>query len=83
MTLFILTETSAGYALLKAKDKKLLRRDDLAKETETAEGTCGLLKLKLFRKFESASSALEEAAALTEGKVGSTLRCNVCEGGRG
>ncbi|KAK5126113.1 Nucleolar protein 58 [Meristemomyces frigidus] len=69
MTLFILTETSAGYALLKAKDKKLLKRDDLEKETETAEGVCSLLKLKQFKKFESASSALEEAAALTEGKV--------------
>ncbi|KAK4543218.1 Nucleolar protein 58 [Oleoguttula mirabilis] len=69
MTLFILTETSAGYAILKAKDKKLLKRDDLEKETETAEGVCSLLKLKQFRKFESASSALEEAAALTEGKV--------------
>lgn len=42
MTLFILTETSAGYALLKAKDKKLLKRDDLVTETETAEGVCGL-----------------------------------------
>jgi len=69
MTLFILTETSAGYALLKAKDKKLLKRDDLSKDVETAEGVCSLLKLKNFRKFESASSALEEAAALTEGKV--------------
>lgn len=38
MTLFILTETSAGYALLKAKDKKLLKRDDLAAQTETAAG---------------------------------------------
>lgn len=69
MVLFILTETSAGYALLKAKDKKLLQRDDLDTETETAEGVCSLLKLKQFKKFESASSALEEAAALTEGKV--------------
>ncbi|TKA34313.1 Nucleolar protein 58 [Salinomyces thailandicus] len=69
MTLFILTETSAGYALLKAKDKKLLKRDDLAQEAETAAGISSLLKLKDFRKFESASSALEEAAALTEGKV--------------
>ena len=69
MTLFILTETSAGYALLKAKDKKLLKRDDLSTAAETAEGVCGLLKLEEFRKFESASSALEEAAALTEGKV--------------
>ncbi|KAK5134542.1 Nucleolar protein 58 [Meristemomyces frigidus] len=69
MTLFILTETSAGYALLKAKDKKLLKRDDLEQETSSAEGVCALLKLKQFKKFESASSALEEAAALTEGKV--------------
>nr|OQO21258.1 Nucleolar protein 58 [Rachicladosporium sp. CCFEE 5018] len=69
MTLFILTETSAGYALLKAKDTKLLKRDDLVSETSTAQGTAGLLKLKEFRKFENASSALEEAAALTEGKV--------------
>ena len=42
MTLFILTETSAGYALLKAKDKKLLKRDDLATDIETAEGACSL-----------------------------------------
>lgn len=69
MVLFILTETSAGYALLKAKDKKLLKRDDLATETKTAEGTAGLLKLKEFKKFENAASALEEAAALTDGKV--------------
>ncbi|KAI7127828.1 hypothetical protein KC352_g31767, partial [Hortaea werneckii] len=69
MTLFILTETSAGYALLKAKDKKLLKRDDLAEEAASAEGVCSLLKLKQFKKFDSASSALEEAAALTESKV--------------
>jgi nucleolar protein 58 len=69
MTLFILTETSAGYAIFKARDKKLLKRDDLAKEAETAAGVSSLMKLKQFRKFDSAASALEEAAALTEGKV--------------
>ena len=42
MTLFVLTETSAGYALLKAKDKKLLKEDDLASKTETAEGITSL-----------------------------------------
>lgn len=42
MTLFILTETSAGYALLKAKDKKLLKREDLASEASTAEGVSNL-----------------------------------------
>ncbi|KAJ0423689.1 hypothetical protein BJY00DRAFT_278121 [Aspergillus carlsbadensis] len=69
MTLFILTETSAGYALLKAKDKKLLKRDDLATEASTAEGVSGLLKLKSFQKFDSATTALEEVASLVEGKV--------------
>ncbi|KAL2834892.1 hypothetical protein BDW59DRAFT_136774, partial [Aspergillus cavernicola] len=69
MTLFILTETSAGYALLKAKDKKLLKRDDIATEAATAEGVSNLLKLKSFQKFDSATTALEEVASLVEGKV--------------
>ncbi|KXT11025.1 hypothetical protein AC579_7328 [Pseudocercospora musae] len=73
MTLFILSETSAGYALFKAKDKKLLKRNDIASEAATAEGACSLLKMKEFHKFESAAAALEEAAALTEGKVTPTL----------
>ncbi|GAB7356496.1 hypothetical protein MBLNU459_g7250t1 [Dothideomycetes sp. NU459] len=69
MTLFILTETSAGYALLKAKDKKLLKRDDISGDMETAEGACELLKLKHFQKFDSAATALNEAAAVMDGKV--------------
>lgn len=69
MTLFVLAETSAGYALFKAKDKKLLKRDDLDSATSTAEGTCSLLKMKEFAKFDSAATALEEVASLVEGKV--------------
>jgi nucleolar protein 58 len=42
MSLFILTETSAGYAILQARDKKLLKRDDLVESTGTVEGVCGL-----------------------------------------
>lgn len=42
MTLFVLTETSAGYALLKAKDKKLLKRDDIAAEADTAQGVTNM-----------------------------------------
>lgn len=50
MTLFILTETSAGYALLKAKDKKLLKRDDLdiSAEAATPEGVSNLYVLFFF-----------------------------------
>ncbi|PLN85772.1 nucleolar protein 58 [Aspergillus taichungensis] len=73
MTLFILSETSAGYALLKAKDKKLLKREDLATEAATAEGVSSLLKLKSFQKFDSAATALEEVASLVEGKVSPRL----------
>ncbi|KIW94083.1 nucleolar protein 58 [Cladophialophora bantiana CBS 173.52] len=69
MTLLILTETSAGYALLKAKDKKLLKRDDLASELSSVENVTSMLKLKEFQKFDSAAAALEEAAAIVEGKV--------------
>jgi len=69
MTLLILTETSAGYALLKAKDKKLLKRDNLAAELDGVENVCSQLKLKEFQKFDSAAAALEEAAAIVEGKV--------------
>ncbi|KAF2502734.1 Nop domain-containing protein [Lophium mytilinum] len=65
--LFILTETSAGYALLKAKDKKLLQRD--ATDMESAEQICSLLKLKKFDKYPNATTALDETAAITEGKV--------------
>lgn len=38
MGLFVLTETSAGFALFKAKDKKILKKDDLSSEILTAEG---------------------------------------------
>ncbi|KAJ5750162.1 Nucleolar protein 58 [Penicillium manginii] len=67
MSLFILTETSAGYALLKAKDKKLFKHG-LPEDANTAEGVSNLFKLKGFQKFDSAATAVEEAAAIIEGK---------------
>jgi nucleolar protein 58 len=42
MPLFILAETAAGYALLKAQDKKLLKRDDLAHDLESVEDATSL-----------------------------------------
>jgi nucleolar protein 58 len=69
MTLLVLQETPAGYALFKAKDKKLLAKDDIAESLQNVEAVCNQLKLKLFAKFDSAAAALEEAAALVEGKV--------------
>ncbi|KAH0613135.1 uncharacterized protein H6S33_009515 [Morchella sextelata] len=73
MAFLILTETSAGYALFKAKDKKLLKKNDLAGEMSTPEGAAGLLKLKQFAKFDSAATALEEVTAIVENKVSPML----------
>ncbi len=42
MPLFILAETSAGYALLKSSDKKLLQRDGYAEEMQSAEGAANM-----------------------------------------
>jgi hypothetical protein len=41
MGLFVLSETSAGFALFKA-DKKVLKKNDNSAEVETAEGINGL-----------------------------------------
>jgi nucleolar protein 58 len=65
MGLFILAETSAGYVLLKSRDKKLLG----AEQSKDVSSIVEALKLKKFQKFDSAVTALEQAAALTDGKV--------------
>jgi nucleolar protein 58 len=36
--LFVLSETSAGFALFQAKDKKILKADAGTAEVQTAEG---------------------------------------------
>lgn len=54
--IFLLAETSAGYALFKAKDKKLLKEDAFSAEEQTVEGVCNMLKLKNFSKFDSAQT---------------------------
>lgn len=73
MGLFVLTETAAGFALFKATDKKMLKKEGMSAEEQTAEGINGLLKLKKFEKFDSAATALEEVASLVEGKVSPLL----------
>jgi hypothetical protein len=47
MGLFVLQETAAGFALFKAKDKKILKKDDFSAEVETAEGLNGLYVLAI------------------------------------
>ncbi|CAN6674543.1 nucleolar protein 58 [Trichomonascus vanleenenianus] len=70
---YILTETSAGYALLKAKDKKIHKSDNLVEELNTPEKVAAQFKVKAFSKFESAAAALEEVNAIVEAKVSDKL----------
>ncbi|KAG7285459.1 Nucleolar protein 58 [Staphylotrichum longicolle] len=65
MPLFILTETSAGYGLFKAADKKLLDADNLSERLSTVDKIVKEIKYKEFAKFDSAASALEEIAGVT------------------
>lgn len=61
MSLFLLTETSAGYALLKAKDKKLLKRKDISEDASTAEGVSEMyvqLFVALKKVFRRAANLL-------------------------
>ncbi|KAI1461254.1 nucleolar protein Nop5 [Annulohypoxylon moriforme] len=69
MPLFVLAETPAGYGLFKAKDKKLLSRDDISQQLSSAEAINSMLSLKKMVKFEDSAQALGEYTALTEGKV--------------
>ncbi|KAL9029648.1 MAG: hypothetical protein Q9196_002131 [Gyalolechia fulgens] len=66
-------ETPVGYALLKAKSSKILKKDGFKPEDDTAENICSLLTLKEFQAFDSAATALEQSAAIVEGKVTPTL----------
>ncbi|KAI0484361.1 hypothetical protein GGR56DRAFT_613489 [Xylariaceae sp. FL0804] len=69
MPLFVLAETPAGYGLFKAKDKKLLSRDDISAQMSSAEAINSMLSLKKMVKFEDSAQALGEYSSLTEGKV--------------
>ncbi|KAI1068635.1 hypothetical protein LB507_006447, partial [Fusarium sp. FIESC RH6] len=53
----------------RAADKKMLKNEELAAELGRPEKVVEMLKLKKFVKFDSAATALEEAASLKEGKV--------------
>ncbi|KAL8801080.1 MAG: hypothetical protein Q9182_004719 [Xanthomendoza sp. 2 TL-2023] len=66
-------ETPVGYALLKAKSSKLLKEDYFTPEHDSVENICSLLKLREFHAFDSAATALEQSAAIVEGKVTPTL----------
>ncbi|KAK9777801.1 putative Nucleolar protein 58 [Seiridium cardinale] len=69
MGLLVLTETAAGFGLFKAKDKKLLSRDDISSQLDSAEKINSMLSLKKMITFTDSTQALAEYTSLTDGKV--------------
>ncbi|KAL1021699.1 hypothetical protein UPYG_G00016780 [Umbra pygmaea] len=73
--MLVLFETAAGYAIFKVLDEsKLQEVDSLWKEFVTPEKANKVVKLKHFEKFQDTTEALAAATALTEGKVGKSLK---------
>ena len=77
---YVLTETAAGYALLKAADKKIYKSTTLLEDLDTAEKVAEQFKVHRFEKFLSAAGALEEANAVIEGRVSETVERFLSEG---
>ena len=71
---YVLTETAAGYALLKASDKKIYKSSTLATDLNSAEKVLSQFKIKAFSKFANAANALEEANFINDGKVSDQLK---------
>ncbi|XP_062383830.1 nucleolar protein 58 isoform X3 [Sardina pilchardus] len=73
--MLVLFETAAGYAIFKVLDEQKLQEvDSLYKEFETPEKANQMVKLKHFEKFQDTTEALAAATALTEGKIGKSLK---------
>ncbi|XP_063067826.1 nucleolar protein 58 [Engraulis encrasicolus] len=73
--MLVLFETAAGYAIFKVLDEQKLQEvDSLWKEFETPEKANKMVKLKHFEKFQDTTEALAAATAMTEGKIGKSLK---------
>jgi len=73
--MLVLFETAAGYAIFKVLDEsKLQEVDSLWKEFETPDKANKVVKLKHFEKFLDTTEALAAATAMTEGKIGKSLK---------
>ncbi|CCG24670.1 Nop5 protein [Candida orthopsilosis Co 90-125] len=71
---YVLTETAAGYALLKASDKKIHKSSSLIEDLNSLQKVADQFKVHRFEKFQSAANALEEANSIMEGKVSDSLK---------
>ncbi|KAG0010155.1 Nucleolar protein 58, partial [Podila clonocystis] len=75
ITMLILYESPAGYALFNLLDDgKLEKPDSIWKDFETPEQANKTVKLRAFSKFENTTDALSAVTALVEGKLSKNLK---------
>jgi len=73
--MFVLFETSAGYALFKVLDEsKLEEVENIYQEFQSVDAAKKVVKLKDFHKFEDTQVALEDCTKILEGGVPKSLK---------
>lgn len=74
--MLLLTESPAGYGLFRLSDKKLLKMnaEEVAEEFQDSERAQKAMSLVAFSKFADTKTAMDEATALIESKLGKQLK---------
>ena len=71
---YLLFETSGGFALFKVSKDKIKDVDGLHHSFATPEGAAKIVKLKAFKKFADTREAMKSVEKLLQGKVSKTLQ---------
>ncbi|GMK55867.1 hypothetical protein CspeluHIS016_0209230 [Cutaneotrichosporon spelunceum] len=81
--MLVLTETPIGFAVFKLGNDYKLDNKDLWKEFETAEKAGKALKLQALQRFTSTAAAVEDLAAVQDGRLTETLEKFILEAATG
>ncbi|KGB75750.2 nucleolar protein 58 [Cryptococcus deuterogattii R265] len=71
--MLVLTETSVGFVVFKLSSDAKIDNKDLWKEFETPEGANKALKVQAIQRFTSTASAVEDLAAVQDGRLTDSL----------
>ncbi|CAK9781716.1 putative pre-rRNA processing protein [Cutaneotrichosporon oleaginosum] len=81
--MLVLTETPIGFAVFKLGNDYKLDNKDLWKEFESPEKANKALKLQALQRFTSTASAVEDLAAIQDGRLTDTLEKFISEAAAG
>ncbi|WVW79463.1 nucleolar protein 58 [Kwoniella bestiolae CBS 10118] len=71
--MLVLAETSVGFVVFKLSNDAKIDSKDLWKEFETPEGANKALKVQAIQRFTSTASAVEDLAAIQDGRLTDSL----------